>query len=141
MSSYEQKVEPWDKKYQYVVFACDPYETIAFKIPNVEIATRGGGASSKGFSGCQAAWEEGSKVKGSEVGVRRGRRWGRWTDAANLLILVTESWGRTTNSRPGAPLAHRGLSEDSQSSPRMRDHQGVEWADGPDVAHRRRRRT
>ena len=35
MSSYEQKIEPWDKKYQYVVFACDPYETIAFKIPNV----------------------------------------------------------------------------------------------------------
>ena len=49
MSSYEQKVEPWDKKYQYVVFACDPCETIAFKIPNVEIATRGG-ASSKGLA-------------------------------------------------------------------------------------------
>jgi splicing factor 3A subunit 2 len=66
MSSYEQKVEPWDKKYQYVVFACDPYETIAFKIPNVEIATRGGGAS-RGFSGCQAAWEEGSKTYACQV--------------------------------------------------------------------------
>lgn len=34
MSAYEQKVEPADKKYQYLLFACDPYETIAFKIPN-----------------------------------------------------------------------------------------------------------
>jgi len=34
MSAYEQKVEPADKNYQYILFACDPYETIAFKIPN-----------------------------------------------------------------------------------------------------------
>ena len=67
MSSYEQKIEPWDKKYQYVVFACDPYETIAFKIPNVEIATRGGGGASRGFSGCQAAWEEGSQTYACQV--------------------------------------------------------------------------
>ena len=76
MSSYEQKVEPWDKKYQYVVFACDPYETIAFKIPNVEIATRGGGASSKGFSGCQAAWEEGSKTYACQVFFENSRSGG-----------------------------------------------------------------
>ena len=37
MSSYEQKVEPSDEKYQYLLFAADPYETIAFKIPNIEI--------------------------------------------------------------------------------------------------------
>ena len=67
MSSYEQKIEPWDKKYQYGVFACDPYETIAFKIPNVEIATRGGGGASRGFSGCQAAWEEGSQTYACQV--------------------------------------------------------------------------
>lgn len=34
MSSYEQKVEVPDKNYQYLLFACDPYETVAFKIPN-----------------------------------------------------------------------------------------------------------
>ena len=34
MSAYEQKVETPDKNYQYLLFACDPYETIAFKIPN-----------------------------------------------------------------------------------------------------------
>ena len=32
MSAYEQKVEAPDKKYQYILFACDPYETIAFKV-------------------------------------------------------------------------------------------------------------
>jgi len=37
MSSYEQKVEPWDKRYQYLVFAAEPYETIAFKVPNAEV--------------------------------------------------------------------------------------------------------
>lgn len=35
MSAYEQKVDtPADKNYQYLLFACDPYETVAFKIPN-----------------------------------------------------------------------------------------------------------
>lgn len=37
MSAYEQKVEAWDKRYQYVLFACEPYETVGFKIPNVEV--------------------------------------------------------------------------------------------------------
>lgn len=37
MSAYEQRVEPPDKQYQYLLFACEPYETIAFKIPNNDI--------------------------------------------------------------------------------------------------------
>lgn len=38
MSSYEQRVEtPPDKNYQYLLLACDPYETVAFKIPNEPI--------------------------------------------------------------------------------------------------------
>jgi len=37
MSSYEQKIEPPNPKYQYLLFAAEPYETIAFKIPNQEI--------------------------------------------------------------------------------------------------------
>lgn len=32
MSAFEQKVEAPDKIYQYILFACDPYETIAFKV-------------------------------------------------------------------------------------------------------------
>jgi len=37
MSAYEQKVEAPDKKYQYLLFAAEPYEIIGFKIPNEEI--------------------------------------------------------------------------------------------------------
>ncbi|CAM9504822.1 unnamed protein product [Ectocarpus sp. 6 AP-2014] len=37
MSAYEQKVEAPDKGYQYLLFACDPYETIGFKVPNLKI--------------------------------------------------------------------------------------------------------
>lgn len=42
MSAYEQKVEAADKRYQYVLFACEPYETIAFKIPNQPVDKREG---------------------------------------------------------------------------------------------------
>lgn len=34
MSGYEQRVESADKSYQYLLFAAEPYEVIAFKIPN-----------------------------------------------------------------------------------------------------------
>lgn len=35
MSAFEQKVEsPPDRRYQYLLVAADPYETVAFKIPN-----------------------------------------------------------------------------------------------------------
>jgi len=37
MSAYEQKVEPPESKFQYLLLACEPYETIAFKVPNLEI--------------------------------------------------------------------------------------------------------
>ncbi|KAL1216994.1 hypothetical protein V5N11_013206 [Cardamine amara subsp. amara] len=37
MSSYEQKVQPYDKRYQYLLFAAEPYEIIAFKVPSTEI--------------------------------------------------------------------------------------------------------
>lgn len=37
MSCFEQKVEsPPDSNYQYLLFGAVPYETIAFKIPNME---------------------------------------------------------------------------------------------------------
>lgn len=37
MSAYEQKVEPPDRRWQYVLFAAEPYETIAFKVPSREV--------------------------------------------------------------------------------------------------------
>jgi splicing factor 3A subunit 2 len=37
MSSYEQHIEPPDRNWQYLLFAAEPYETIAFKVPSREI--------------------------------------------------------------------------------------------------------
>jgi splicing factor 3A subunit 2 len=37
MSAIEQKKEPTDWRYQYLLFAAEPYETICFKIPNMEV--------------------------------------------------------------------------------------------------------
>ncbi len=37
MSAFEQKVEKADSKYQYLLIAAEPYETIAFKIPNIDV--------------------------------------------------------------------------------------------------------
>jgi splicing factor 3A subunit 2 len=42
MSAFEQKVEVPDKNVQYLLFACEPYETVAFKIPNQQIDKRQG---------------------------------------------------------------------------------------------------
>jgi len=38
MSAFEQRVDSAkEREWQYLLFACEPYETIGFKIPNVEI--------------------------------------------------------------------------------------------------------
>ncbi|KAL6574904.1 Splicing factor 3A subunit 2 [Orobanche minor] len=37
MSSFEQKIQPFDKRYQYLLFAAEPYENISFKVPSTEI--------------------------------------------------------------------------------------------------------
>lgn len=37
VSTYEQKVEPKDDSFQYIVFAAEPYENIGFKIPNEDL--------------------------------------------------------------------------------------------------------
>ena len=42
MSCYEQTREPVDPRYQYVLFAADPYEIIAFKIPNLQVDSSAG---------------------------------------------------------------------------------------------------
>ncbi|DAZ93970.1 TPA: hypothetical protein N0F65_008699 [Lagenidium giganteum] len=50
MSAFEQKVEPADKNVQYLLFACEPYETVAFKIPNREV--------DKGEGKCFSNWDK-----------------------------------------------------------------------------------
>jgi len=37
MSAYEQKIEVPDKRWQYCIFAAEPYETIGFKVPSREV--------------------------------------------------------------------------------------------------------
>jgi len=37
MSAYEQRIDKPNDKFQYILFACEPYETIAFKIPNIPV--------------------------------------------------------------------------------------------------------
>jgi splicing factor 3A subunit 2 len=38
MSAFEQRIEsPPDRRFQYLLFAAEPYETVAFKIPNEPI--------------------------------------------------------------------------------------------------------
>jgi splicing factor 3A subunit 2 len=37
MSAIEQKKEPTNWQYQYLLFAAEPYETICFKVPNWEV--------------------------------------------------------------------------------------------------------
>ena len=32
MSAYEQRIEPPDRSWQYLLFAAEPYETISFKM-------------------------------------------------------------------------------------------------------------
>lgn len=39
MAAYEQKVEPPDRKWQYLLFAVEPYETIAFKVKRCGVIT------------------------------------------------------------------------------------------------------
>eukprot|EP01084_Bolivina_argentea_P293543 504860_1 len=34
MSTFEQNIEQKDKRYQYILFAAEPYDTVSFKIPN-----------------------------------------------------------------------------------------------------------
>jgi len=77
MSSYEQKVEAWDKKYQYLMFAAEPYEVVAFKVPNLEVDK----ARERFFT----HWEPDKKVftvqmyfkNGYGGGGRGGWRWSR----------------------------------------------------------------
>ncbi len=54
MSAYEQRVDAPDKDWQYLLFAGEPYETIAFKIPNQEIDKN----PSKFFT----SWDDENKV-------------------------------------------------------------------------------
>lgn len=50
MSAYEQRKEAPDKDWQYLLFAAEPYETIAFKIPNWDVDKDQVGNNAEAFS-------------------------------------------------------------------------------------------
>mmetsp|Transcript_31056 Transcript_31056/g.54007 ORF Transcript_31056/g.54007 Transcript_31056/m.54007 type:complete len:217 (-) Transcript_31056:5740-6390(-) len=54
MSCYEQNREPVDDRFQYVIFAAEPYETVAFKVPNLLVD------SSEGKYFCK--WDDIKKI-------------------------------------------------------------------------------
>lgn len=37
MSAYEQRIEPPDRRWQYLLMAAEPYETIAFKVSSCRL--------------------------------------------------------------------------------------------------------
>eukprot|EP00163_Fabomonas_tropica_P021305 TRINITY_DN37321_c0_g1_i1.p1 TRINITY_DN37321_c0_g1~~TRINITY_DN37321_c0_g1_i1.p1 ORF type:complete len:239 (-),score=47.66 TRINITY_DN37321_c0_g1_i1:172-888(-) len=80
MSTFEQKVEAQDNKYQYLLFAAEPYETIAFKIPNDEIDKGEGrfytnwNAQTKAFTVQLYFVDESQKQAEAEAKEQRGQR-------------------------------------------------------------------
>lgn len=64
MSSFEQKVEAADKSYQYLLFAAEPYEVIAFKIPNSDI--------DRGENKFFTYWDEDSKIFSLQLHFKHG---------------------------------------------------------------------
>lgn len=60
MSAIEQRKEPTNWSYQYLLFAADPYETICFKVPNWEVER---GNKDKFFS----HWDPDGKVYALQI--------------------------------------------------------------------------
>jgi splicing factor 3A subunit 2 len=61
MSAFEQRVETPDKAWQYLLFAAEPYETVAFKVPSWPVdRDRGGGAGRR--DKFHSSWDPHRKV-------------------------------------------------------------------------------
>eukprot|EP00237_Pycnococcus_provasolii_P007891 CAMPEP_0206134414 /NCGR_PEP_ID=MMETSP1472-20131121/54868_1 /ASSEMBLY_ACC=CAM_ASM_001108 /TAXON_ID=41880 /ORGANISM="Pycnococcus provasolii, Strain RCC251" /LENGTH=262 /DNA_ID=CAMNT_0053526019 /DNA_START=15 /DNA_END=804 /DNA_ORIENTATION=- len=78
LSAFEQKIDaPPDGRYQYICIACAPYETIAFKVPNMPID----GANDLHFS----HWDADRKVLTLQICFVRGARAPAFEDSAPPL--------------------------------------------------------
>lgn len=86
MSAYEQRVEAPEKEWQYLLFAAEPYETIGFKIPNIEIDKEAG----KFYSN----WDEENKVFVLQLYFKKGGPGGLGARAPPPSLMA-----------PGAPIA------------------------------------
>ena len=96
MSAYEQRVEPPDKNYQYLLFACEPYETIGFKVPN--------DAVDKGEDRFFTNWDVGKKFTYLSCSSRT-KICGR---LRRRLVRGAGSTGRTCATTPTKNLGTRG---------------------------------
>lgn len=86
MSAYEQRVEAPEKDWQFLLFAAEPYETIGFKIPNIEIDKEAG----KFYSN----WDEENKVFVLQLYFKKGGPGGLGARAPPPSLMA-----------PGAPIA------------------------------------
>jgi len=86
MSAYEQRVEAPEKEWQYLLFAAEPYETIGFKIPNIEIDKEAGKLYSN--------WDEENKVFVLQLYFKKGGPGGLGARAPPPSLMA-----------PGAPIA------------------------------------
>lgn len=103
MSAYEQKVEPPDRKWQYLLFAAEPYETIAFKVtrqPSVFC--------------CNSGWTVTAnyltvmfQVPSREVDKSEGRFWSLWNKDTKEFFLQfafkNAPLDRSKGPNPGPP--------------------------------------
>ena len=65
MSCFEQRKEIPNEKYQYILFAAEPYETVGFKVPNKELDYTSG----KHFE----AWDKGKKKYSVQICFKNSR--------------------------------------------------------------------
>jgi len=100
MSSYEQKVEPWDKRFQYFLVAAEPYETIAFKIPNVEV--------DRAPAHLHVHWEPDKKVYTVQIYLKGGVRGGAGPTLVRAPSEVGPGGAAGAPEEPGRPADQGG---------------------------------
>lgn len=66
MSAIEQKKEPTNWQFQYLLFAAEPYETVCFKVPNWEV--------DKSKDAFFSHWDADGKVYSLQVPFKAGQR-------------------------------------------------------------------
>ncbi|NXI97000.1 SF3A2 factor, partial [Psophia crepitans] len=79
MSAYEQRIEPPDRRWQYLLMAAEPYETIAFKVPS------------------------------REIDKAEGKFWTHWNRETKQVAGALRRYGGPTVKRPPPPPLMNGL--------------------------------
>ncbi|XP_065313632.1 splicing factor 3A subunit 2-like isoform X2 [Gordionus sp. m RMFG-2023] len=93
MSAYEQRVEPPDKKWQYLLFAAEPYETVSFKVPSREVDKPSvtGSNNNLNFGAGLMDFKGGRGSGASFVNFSDRKFWYLWNAQAKQQVLITEN--------------------------------------------------